>query len=94
MRGPCLLVTSPVQLSNEHIELTWTVPSKHLQRTLFALIYAIYSLFGGMGGILRQQQLGLLENIGMSSYIYTEFIARARTYNMRVSQKNVREQHL
>ena len=63
--------TSTVQLSNEHAELTWTVPSKHLQRTLCALIYAVYSLCGGMGGILRQQQLGLLENIGMSSYIYT-----------------------
>ena len=47
-----------------------------------------------MGGILRQQQLGLLENIGMSSYIYTEFIAHARTYNMRVSKDTVREQHL
>ena len=56
-----------------------------------------------MGGILRQQQLGHPGNIGMSSYIYpdisraeklTEFIARARTYNVRVSKDTVREQHV
>ena len=30
VRGPCLLRTSQVQLSNEQTELTWTVPSKHV----------------------------------------------------------------
>ena len=33
VRGPCLLRTSQVQLSNEQTELTWTVPSKHVLRT-------------------------------------------------------------
>ena len=56
-----------------------------------------------MGGILTRQPLGLLENIGMSSYIIiprlraeklTEFFLRARTYNVRVSKDTVREQHV
>ena len=39
VRGPCLLRTSQVQLSNEQTELTWTVPSKHVLRTYNALIW-------------------------------------------------------
>ena len=41
VRGPCLLRTSQVQLSNEQTELTWTVPSKHVLRTYNALISAV-----------------------------------------------------
>ena len=40
VRGPCLLRTPQVQLSNEQTELTWTVPSKHVLRTYNALISA------------------------------------------------------
>ena len=48
------------------------------------------------GGILRQQQLGLLEKMGMSSFMLrhtrlTEFIALT---NVRLSKDTVREQHV
>ena len=50
VRGPCLLRTSQVQLSNEKTELTWTVPSKHVLRTYNALISAVEQVTVGKGG--------------------------------------------
>ena len=49
VRGPCLLRTSQVQLSNEQTELTWTVPSKHVLRTYNALISAVEQVTVGKG---------------------------------------------
>ena len=51
VRGPCLLRTSQVQLSNEQTELTWTVPSKHVLRTYNALISAVEQVTVGKGMI-------------------------------------------
>ena len=57
MRGPCLLRTSQVQLSNEQTELTWTVPSKHVLRTYNALISAVEQVTVGKGDRVRSLPL-------------------------------------
>ena len=93
VRGPCLLRTSQVQLSNEQTELTWTVPSKHVLRTYNALISAVEQVTVGKG---REKFVHIWPYIPPRRYRADKltFIALARTYNVRVSTDTVREQHV